>query len=68
MLDVIKELGFSSLGLQKDDFLKENYVTQPGYRPLRIDILNAISGVEFEEAFIGKINAEIDGMPITLIM
>jgi len=51
MLNVIHDFGFSSLGLTKDDFLRENYVTQLGYPPLRIDILSAISGVQFDEAF-----------------
>ncbi|WP_235526199.1 hypothetical protein [Pedobacter sp. Leaf216] len=62
MIDVLTEFGFASLGFKKDDFLKENYVSQIGYPPLRIDILNAISGVEFDEAFENKIDAEIDGL------
>lgn len=45
MINVIDDFGFSSLGLVKEDFLKDNYVTQLGYPPLRIDILNSISGV-----------------------
>ena len=67
MLNVIHDFGFSSLGLTKDDFLRENYVTQLGYPPLRIDILSAISGVQFDEAFNGKINADIEGLQISFI-
>ncbi|WP_025143119.1 nucleotidyltransferase [Pedobacter jeongneungensis] len=62
MIIVLTEFGFASLGFKKDDFLKENYVSQIGYPPLRIDILNAISGVEFDEAYENKIDAEIDGL------
>jgi predicted nucleotidyltransferase len=36
--------------LTKEDFLKPGYITQIGYPPLRIDILNNIDGVEFSEA------------------
>ena len=43
----IKEFGLASLGLSKSDFMKEGYVTQIGYPPLRIDILNTIDGVTF---------------------
>ena len=50
VLKVIKEFGMSSLGLKKDDFLKPGYISQIGYPPLRIDILNSIDGVEFSEA------------------
>ena len=42
MLNVIGEFGFASLGLKKEDFLSDNYVTQLGYPPLRIDILKPI--------------------------
>jgi len=51
MLKVIKDFGMSSLGLKKTDFLKPGYVTQIGYPPLRIDILNSIDGIEFNDAF-----------------
>ncbi|MDB5016284.1 MAG: hypothetical protein JWQ84_1116, partial [Mucilaginibacter sp.] len=37
MVSVFHDFGFDSLGLTKEDFLKENYVTQIGYPPLRID-------------------------------
>ena len=40
MVKVLKDFGFGSLGLTKEDFIKENNVTQLGYPPLRIDILN----------------------------
>lgn len=47
----VKEFGLASLGLSKSDFMKEGYVTQIGYPPLRIDILNTIDGVTFKSAF-----------------
>lgn len=67
MVSVLKDFGFGSLGLTQEDFLKENYVTQLGYPPLRIDILNAISGVEFEEAYVNKIDGDIDGLKVHFI-
>jgi len=43
----IADFGLSSLGLTKSDFMQEGYVTQIGYPPLRIDLLNTIDGVKF---------------------
>lgn len=67
MINVIEDFGFSSLGLVKEDFLKDNYVTQLGYPPLRIDILNSISGVDFDEAYKNRIKGKIDDLNISFI-
>lgn len=67
MVNVLKDFGFGSLGLSKNDFLQENYVTQLGYPPLRIDILNAISGVNFDEAYKGRILGQHDNLDISFI-
>lgn len=67
MVQVLKGFGFGSLGLTREDFIKENHVTQLGYPPLRIDILNAISGVNFDDAYKGKIDAQVDDLQISYI-
>ena len=67
MVSVLNDFGFGSLGLKEQDFLKENYVTQLGYPPLRIDILNSISGVEFNEAYLNKIVSDIDDLVVNFI-
>jgi hypothetical protein len=67
MVNVLKDFGFGSLGLTEEDFLKENYVTQLGYPPLRIDILNSISGVDFDDAYKGRIVGQNDDLPISFI-
>jgi hypothetical protein len=67
MVAVLNDFGFGSLGLEKEDFLKENYVTQLGYPPLRIDILNSISGVDFDEAYKGKIIGQYEDLDISFI-
>jgi hypothetical protein len=60
MVEVIDEFGFGSLGLSALDFTKENYVTQLGHPPLRIDILNSISGVNFEKAYKNKVKGKFE--------
>lgn len=67
MIAVLNDFGFGSLGLTEQDFLKENYVTQLGYPPLRIDILNTISGVEFDEAYVNKVEGEVDDLKVNFI-
>jgi hypothetical protein len=67
MVNVLKDFGFGSLGLTHEDFLKENYVTQLGYPPLRIDILNTISGVEFDTAYSGRILGQDGDLSISFI-
>lgn len=67
MLKVLKDFGLASLGFERDDFLKEGYVTQIGYPPLRIDILNTIDGVSFKEAYNNKEQVNLDGLQVAYI-
>jgi len=42
--------------------MQASYVTQIGYPPLRIDILNTIDGVKFEDAFPNKLLVDVNGI------
>lgn len=50
MLRVLKDFGLPAMGFKNEDFLKPGYISQIGYPPLRIDILNTIDGIEFNDA------------------
>jgi predicted nucleotidyltransferase len=67
MVHVIDDFGFATLGLEKEDFLEKGYVTQIGYPPLRIDILNDIDGVVFKEAYKNKQVIDIEGILVNYI-
>jgi len=67
LLRVIDEFGFSSLGLTKNDFLKPNFITQLGIEPLRIDILNDIDGVLFDEAWENRKMVKYDEVEVPFI-
>ncbi len=54
MVQVIDDFGFASLNLTKEDFLKRDFITQLGHEPVRIDILNDLAGVPFEQAWENK--------------
>ena len=67
MVEVIKDFGFGSLKLNKEDFLKKHFITQLGFPPLRIDILNDLDGVSFEEAWNNKKIVNIENVPVNFI-
>jgi len=67
MLKALKDFGFDSLGIKKDDFLDEDMVIQLGYPPNRIDLLTDATGVEFEACYQQKVQVDIDGLSINFI-
>lgn len=67
MIRVINDFGFGSLNLTKEDFLKSDFITQLGYEPLRIDILNDLDGVSFDDAWQNKKVVNIAGVPVNFI-
>lgn len=67
MKNVIDEFGFASLKLTKKDFLKPDFVTQLGQEPIRIDILNDIDGLDYEEAWKNRKMVNYEGEPISFI-
>lgn len=50
MVAVVNDFGLSSMGFKSKDFLNPGYVSQIGYPPIRIDILNNIDGIGFDHA------------------
>src|SRR5450631_1227879 len=61
------EFGFGKLGIQAADLCSPGMVVQLGVKPNRIDLLTAISGVSFEEAWATRSKAELDGSPPSLL-
>ncbi len=53
----LKEFGMESLNLTVDDFIKPGRVIQIGYPPLRVDLINEIDGISFDEAWENKIES-----------
>ncbi|MCY3713837.1 MAG: hypothetical protein OXH02_11150 [Gemmatimonadetes bacterium] len=55
MTAVIAEFGFGDLGLTADDFLTAESVLQLGVPPRRLDFLNSLTGVSWNEAYTGRV-------------
>lgn len=54
-------------GVSEADFSRPGMVYQIGLPPRRIDLLTEISGVSFEEAWAGRIELVVSGIPVSLL-
>jgi hypothetical protein len=62
ILRSLSQFGFGNIGIVAADFCTPNMVVQLGVQPNRIDLLTAISGVTFDEAWETRRTAELDGL------
>lgn len=67
LLLALDEFGFGSLGLKTEDFTEQGAIVQLGHPPNRIDILNRIDGVEFEQIWNSREQVEFAGQQIWVI-
>ncbi len=67
VLKVCREFGFDVPNLRVELFTDPKQMTRMGHPPLRIEILNSVSGLSFEHAFQNRIQDIWDGVPISLI-
>ena len=67
IVKTLHEFGFGSLGLTVDDFMTRGQIIQLGYEPVRIDIVNDIPAVDFDEAYKRRVIADIDQVQIQFI-
>lgn len=55
LLGALADFGFGSLGLTAGDFTSPGTIVQLGVAPNRIDLLTAIDGVTFDEAWAHRV-------------
>lgn len=67
VLMAIDDFGFGSIGFTAEDLTDEGSIVQMGVPPLRIDILNAIDGVTFDEAYKMAIEYEEEGVKMKVM-
>ena len=67
VLRVCREFGFDVPNLRVELFTDPKQMTRMGHPPLRIEILNSVSGLNFESAWENRINEVWDGIPVSLI-
>jgi hypothetical protein len=67
VLKVCREFGFDVPSLRVDLFTDPKQMTRMGHPPLRIEILNSVSGLTFDPAWEHRISQVWDGVPVSLI-
>jgi len=64
---LLREFGFNDPALSESLFLEDNRIIRMGVPPFRIEIITTASGVDFLECFSRRLDAVIDGVPVSLI-
>ena len=67
LVRVFERFGFSPGQFTPEFFLDEGQVVRIGRAPLRLEILNEISGVEFHSCYEQRISENIDGLEVDFI-
>jgi hypothetical protein len=67
ILEVLSQFGFGKLGIEIEDLETPGKVVQLGVQPNRIDLVTALSGLSFEEAWASREAAHLDGVPVEFI-
>ena len=63
LITALAEFGFHFSDLQPADFAASDQVVQLGFPPARVDFLTSITGVSWEEAWTGRVERELGGVP-----
>jgi hypothetical protein len=56
-----------ALKIEETDFVRPDVVVQFGLPPYRIDVLTAVSGVAFEEAWVERVEDHFEDVPVPFI-
>ena len=64
---VLEEFGFGTTDLSTALFTTENSLVRIGVPPVRIEILNYLQGLSFEQAFANRIERNFQGVMVNLI-
>ena len=67
VLAVCREFGFDVANLRKELFTDPGQMTRMGQPPLRIEILNSVSGLVFDDAWKKRTIEARDGLPVHVI-
>jgi hypothetical protein len=67
IVSVLKEFGFGSPELTTELLLRPNNIVRMGEEPMRIEILNWASGVDFDDCYRERVVDTLDGVEVSLI-
>ena len=67
LLEALSDFGFGSVGLTVNDFTTPGRIVQLGVAPNRIDLMTAIDGVSFDEAWAGRVEGRFGGQSVSYL-
>jgi hypothetical protein len=67
LVQLIREFGFELPQLSEELFLKKGRMIRMGVEPVRIELLTEISGCEFSDCYSRRVEAALDGVPVSII-
>ena len=67
IMSALKDFGFGPVGLTAADFEKPNNIIQLGVPPVRVDIINSLTGVSWESAFENRIEGKYGDIQVYYI-
>jgi hypothetical protein len=67
ILHALEAFGFASVGLTASDFERPDQVVQLGVPPVRIDLLTSLTGVSWDEAWVGRVAGRYGDTPVYYI-
>lgn len=66
-ITAIAEFGFADAALTPDVLMVPGRIIRMGVPPMRLEVMNAIDGVEFAECYARRNVVELDGTPVNMI-
>jgi predicted nucleotidyltransferase len=63
----LEDFGFGGQKLNEALFLSADQIIRMGLPPMRIEIMTSIDGVVFDEAYLQRVEDELDGITVKLI-
>jgi hypothetical protein len=67
LLQALSDFGFGAADLTADDFTTPGRVVQLGVAPNRVDLMTAIDGVSFTDAWTGRVSGRFGAVPVFYI-
>jgi hypothetical protein len=67
ILETLNEFGFGSLSLSESDFTTPENIVQFGVPPVRVDIMNSLTGVSWKKANADKVKGSFDKTTVHFI-
>lgn len=67
VLKTFREFGFTDPEISENDFLEADSIVEIDREPLKIQVMNEISGVSFEEAEATRMLVPVDGIDVPFI-